>query len=152
MKWWKRNKVEVVKPEDYTDFGIIDRKELAVAASMPVVAASGLIGYMKMNPNRGEMIPVALTNTSVGDVVGGTTLQILATALDPVVDIMVAISLPIASVIMVGAGFFFMLGNSEKGWDIIFKCGMGYIFIQIAPFLIDILGMVGEAIRKGGIS
>lgn len=152
MKWWKRNKVEVVKPEDYTDFGIIDRKELAVAASMPVVATSGLIGYMKMNPNRGEMIPVALTNTSVGDVVGGTTLQILATALDPVVDIMVAISLPIASVIMVGAGFFFMLGNSEKGWDIIFKCGMGYIFIQIAPFLIDILGMVGEAIRKGGIS
>lgn len=152
MKWWKRNKVEVVKPEDYTDFGIIDRKELAVAASMPVVATSGLIGYMKMNPNREEMIPVALTNTSVGDVVGGTTLQILATALDPVVDIMVAISLPIASVIMVGAGFFFMLGNSEKGWDIIFKCGMGYIFIQIAPFLIDILGMVGEAIRKGGIS
>lgn len=148
MKWWKRNKVEVVKPEDYTDFGIIDRKELAVAASMPVVATSGLIGYMKMNPNREEMIPVA----AVGEVVGGTTLQILATALDPVVDIMVAISLPIASVIMVGAGFFFMLGNSEKGWDIIFKCGMGYIFIQIAPFLIDILGMVGEAIRKGGIS
>lgn len=150
MKWWKRNKVEVVKPEDYTDFGIIDRKELAVAASMPVVATSGLIGYMKMNQNSVEMIPVAVTNTSVGEVVGGTTLQILATALDPVVDIMVAISLPIASVIMVGAGFFFMLGNSEKGWDIIFKCGMGYIFIQIAPFLIDILGMVGEAIRKGG--
>lgn len=148
MKWWKRNKVEVVKPEDYTDFGIIDRKELAVAASMPVVATSGLIGYMKMNQNSGEMIPVA----AVGDVVGGTTLQILATALDPVVDIMVAISLPIASVIMVGAGFFFMLGNSEKGWDIIFKCGMGYVFIQIAPFLIDILGTVGEAIRKGGNS
>ena len=148
MKWWKRNKVEVVKPEDYTDFGIIDRKELAVAASMPVVATSGLIGYMNLNTNQnsGEMIPVS----AVGEVVGGTTLQILATALDPVVDIMVAISLPIASVIMVGAGFFFMLGNSEKGWDIIFKCGMGYIFIQIAPFLIDILGMVGEAIRKGG--
>lgn len=150
MRWWKRNKVEVVKPEDYTDFGLIDRKELAVAASMPVVATSGLIGYMNMNtnPNHGEMIPVA----AVGDVVGGTTLQILATALDPVVDIMVAISLPIASVIMVGAGFFFMLGNSEKGWDIIFKCGMGYIFIQIAPLLIDILGTVGEAIRKGGNS
>ena len=148
MKWWKRNKVEVVKPEDYTDFGLIDRKELAVAASMPVVATSGLIGYMNMNqnPNHVEMIPVS----AVGDVVGGTTLQILATALDPVVDIMVAISLPIASVIMVGAGFFFMLGNSEKGWDIIFKCGMGYIFIQIAPLLIDILGTVGEAIRKGG--
>ena len=150
MKWWKRNKVEVVKPEDYTDFGLIDRKELAVAASMPVVATSGLIGYMNMNqnPNHVEMIPVS----AVGDVVGGTTLQILATALDPVVDIMVAISLPIASVIMVGAGFFFMLGNSEKGWDIIFKCGMGYIFIQIAPLLIDILGTVGEAIRKGGNS
>lgn len=80
------------------------------------------------------------------NIVADASLTALATILDPVIDIMVAVSFPIASVIMVGAGFFFMLGQSERAWDIIFKCGIGYLFIQLAPLLLEILKTVGDTI------
>ncbi|MEK4485288.1 hypothetical protein MHH81_06735 [Psychrobacillus sp. FSL H8-0484] len=56
-----------------------------------------------------------------------------AFVLDPLVQIMVAISFPIASVIMIGGAFFFMLGNSEKAWKTIFNAGLGYVIIQMSP-------------------
>jgi hypothetical protein len=63
---------------------------------------------------------------------GEQTLSALAHALDPVVDILVALSFPVASVIIVGACFFFMLGNSEKAWSTIQNAGLGYVLIQVS--------------------
>jgi hypothetical protein len=74
------------------------------------------------------------------------SLEMLATVLDPLVQIMVAISFPIASVIMIGGAFFFMLGNSEKAWQTIFNAGIGYVIIQMSPLFLDILRKVGEAV------
>ncbi|MDM5245779.1 hypothetical protein [Lysinibacillus sp. G4S2] len=74
------------------------------------------------------------------------SLEILATALDPVVQILVAISFPIASVIMVGGCFFFMLGNSEKAWSMIMNAGLGYVLIQMSPLFLEIIRTIGEAI------
>jgi hypothetical protein len=58
----------------------------------------------------------------------------------------VAISFPIASVIMVGACFYFMFGNSEKAWDMIGKAAMGYVIIQLSPLFLEILRKVGESV------
>lgn len=74
------------------------------------------------------------------------SLEVLANALDPLVQILVAISFPIASVIMVGACFFFMFGNSEKAWNMIMNAGLGYVLIQLSPLFLDILREVGEAV------
>ena len=68
----------------------------------------------------------------------------LASALDPVTEILIAISLPIASVIMIGACFFFMFGNNEKAWSLIKNAGLGYILIPLSPLFLDILRTVGE--------
>jgi len=54
----------------------------------------------------------------------------LTTALETLVQILVAISFPITSVIMVGACFFSMLGNSEKSLVINHESGLGYVLIQ----------------------
>jgi len=62
------------------------------------------------------------------------------------VQIMVAISFPIASVIMIGACFFFMFGNSERAWNMIMNAGLGYVLIQLSPLFLDILREVGEAV------
>ncbi|MRX54868.1 hypothetical protein GJU41_12870 [Bacillus idriensis] len=73
-------------------------------------------------------------------------LETLAHALDPLVDLMVALSFPIASVIIIGGCFFFMLGKPERAWSSIQNAGLGYVLIQIMPLLLNVLKEVGGAI------
>ncbi|MEK4666572.1 hypothetical protein [Niallia sp. FSL R7-0271] len=77
---------------------------------------------------------------------GEQTISALAHALDPLVDVLVALSFPIASVIIVGGCFFFMLGNSEKAWSTIQNAGLGYVLIQISPLILSILKQIGNAV------
>lgn len=77
---------------------------------------------------------------------GEKTLQTLAHALDPLVDVLVALSFPVASVIIVGGCFFFMLGNSEKAWSTIQNAGLGYVLIQLSPLILNVLKQIGGAI------
>ena len=74
------------------------------------------------------------------------SLETFANILDPVIQILVSISFPVASVIMVGACFFFMFGNSEKAWGMIMNAGLGYVLIQLSPLFLDILREVGKAV------
>jgi len=85
-----------------------------------------------------EMIPTGF--------ISDASTELLATALDPVIEVLKAISLPIASVIIVGACFMFMFNNAEKGYDMIMKAGLGYILIQLSPMLLKILRQVGESV------
>jgi len=74
------------------------------------------------------------------------SMAMLTTVLDPLIQILVAISFPIASVIMVGACFFFMLGKSERAWTTIFNAGLGYVLVQMSPLFLKILQEVGKAV------
>ncbi|HZG82120.1 MAG TPA: hypothetical protein VEZ13_15220 [Brevibacillus sp.] len=105
----------------------------------------------------GAMIPLAIipaahasaaesVKTTASTVIAGTTLQILAHALDPVVQILVALSLPIASVVMIGGCYFFLFGNSEKAWSTIQNAGLGYILIQLSPLFLKVLEQIGKSI------
>lgn len=145
-------------------------KHVAIAAAVPstVAVGTGLFMFNKFNDVHSSVtIPVASSQQVVEPVIAQTqmpstipvntiaeptgiiaekSLEILATALDPVVQILVAISFPIASVIMVGACFFFMLGNSEKAWSMIMNAGLGYVLINLSPLFLQILKQIGEAI------
>lgn len=105
----------------------------------------------------GTLIPLALTTAahasaaesltaSATQVVAGTTLQVLAHALDPLTQILVAISLPVASVVMIGGCFFFMFGQADRAWSTIQNAGLGYILIQLSPLFIKVLEQVGKSI------
>ncbi|ATP41278.1 hypothetical protein CSE16_15110 [Solibacillus sp. R5-41] len=74
------------------------------------------------------------------------SLEMLATILDPVISILEAISFPIASLIMIGVCFFFLIGNPEKFWGMIMNAGLGYVLIQFSLLCLDILRVVGEAV------
>ncbi|MEH7612170.1 hypothetical protein [Gottfriedia acidiceleris] len=78
-------------------------------------------------------------------VVRETATRTLAHALDPLIEILVATSLPVALVVMVGGCFFFMLGNSEKSWSMIQNAGLGYVLIQLSPLFIKMLEQVGRS-------
>jgi hypothetical protein len=89
--------------------------------------------------------PIAV-EASAKEWMGEQTLSALAHVLDPVIDILVALSFPIASVVIVGACFFFMFGNSEKAWSMIQNAGLGYVLIQVSPLILAVLKNVGEAV------
>ncbi|WP_440705892.1 hypothetical protein [Heyndrickxia oleronia] len=88
-----------------------------------------------------DAVPVGATQY-----IGEKSLEILAHALDPLVELMVALAFPVCSVIIVGSCFFFMLGKSERAWSGIQNAGLGYVLIQILPLLLNVLKAVGDAI------
>lgn len=105
----------------------------------------------------GAMVPLALApafhanaaesvKTVASHAIAGTTLQILAHALDPVAQILVALSLPIASIVLIGGCYFFLFGNSEKAWSTIQSAGLGYVLIQLSPLFIKVLEQIGKSI------
>lgn len=120
----------------------VDKKHVMAfgTALLPLVAVSQMPVFAMHNPVNVEVVPAA--NQHIAD----KTLDVIAHALDPVVELLVAISLPIASVIMIGACFFFMFGNSEKAWSLIMNSGLGYILIQLSPLFLKILKEIGNAV------
>ena len=146
------------------------RKTVALAAIVPTAASIGLLAHRITEGSAGaeqvitasapviEQAPVLFTPQYASlqmantpeviptGYIADTSLEMLANVLDPVVQILVAISFPIASVIMIGACFFFMFGNSEKAWSMIMNAGLGYVLIQLSPLFLDILRKVGEAV------
>jgi hypothetical protein len=98
------------------------------------------------------LVPFALFTPSAfaqepAQYIGEKSMQVIAHALDPLVELMVALSFPIASVIMVGACFFFMFNNADKAWDMIMKAGLGYVLLQLSPLFLKILQEVGTAVN-----
>lgn len=89
---------------------------------------------------------VVAVPSNASEWMGEKTLLALAHVLDPVVDILVALSFPVASVIIVGACFFFMMGNSEKAWTTIQHASLGYVLIQVSPLILDVLKQIGNAV------
>ncbi|MEA0565566.1 hypothetical protein [Lysinibacillus irui] len=172
----KRIKPEVVPVNEYTDYSdrfegdekYATLKHVAIAAAVPstVAIGTGLFMFNKFNDTYSStVIPVAApqqvmepvvaqmpstipvsTIAQPTGIIAEKSLEILATALDPLVQILVAISFPIASVIMVGGCFFFMLGNSERAWNTIMNAGLGYVLIQMSPLFLQILRTIGDAI------
>lgn len=147
----------------------VSKKYMVGAALIPAVTSVGLIAHRLTESQSSTIIPVSapvptpliepliqtptlpINITSTPEIVptgfiADSSLEMLANVLDPLVQIMVAISFPIASVIMIGACFFFMLGNSEKAWGMIMNAGLGYVLIQLSPLFLEILRQVGEAV------
>lgn len=128
----------------------IRKNTLRVATSSIVpILTGGTIGTVGLAMAAGSVFASgtgtqAITVTA-SQVVGETATRTLAHALDPLIDILVAISLPVASVVMVGGCFFFMLGNSDKAWSMIQNAGLGYVLIQLSPLFINMLEQVGKA-------
>ena len=121
---------------------------VATASILPIVSAGtiGTVGFaLAASSVFASGTATQAITVSASQVVGETATRTLAHALDPLVDILVAFSLPVASVVMVGGCFFFMFGNSEKAWSMIQNAGLGYVLIQLSPLFINMLEQVGKA-------
>jgi hypothetical protein len=113
--------------------------------AMKALAATNAVpAMMAAAPASSSAAPIVI-EVGAKQWMGEQTLSTLAHVLDPIVDILVALSFPIASVIIVGGCFFFMFGKSEKAWTTIQNAGLGYILIQVSPLILDVLKKVGDA-------
>ena len=116
---------------------------ITIPANAPVVEPINILSQLPSTlPTNMSSTPEMIPTGFIAD----TSLEMLANVLDPLVQIMVAISFPIASVIMISGCFFFMIGNSEKAWQTIMNAGLGYVLIQLSPLFLQILREVGEAV------
>lgn len=125
--------------------------KLATAAILPLATcgAVGTLGFAMTALASTSAVPVStpmVVTAGAKEWMSAQTLSTLAHVLDPLVDIMVALSFPIASVIIVGSCFFFMFNQSEKAWEMIMKAGLGYVLIQVSPLILDVLKQVGSAV------
>lgn len=177
MLFRKKNKVEVVPESEYTDFGdqYATKKHLAIAMCVPTVAGVGMLAQRLLSNNAEvteeiantvidsatlQPVTTPITQTpittdtltampvnAVTDHVAGASLDVLTTIMDPIIDILVALALPVASLMMVGACFFIMLNQKEKAYSIIFNSAIGYVLIQMSPLLLTILKNAGNAVQ-----
>lgn len=176
MFFKKKNNIEVVPESEYTDYSerfeqYATMKTVAIASIIPTVASVGLVAHRLLSNEPSKTIPISAPVTVpepstiepvINSVVSSTdtvatlaqptgviadkSLDMLANVLDPLVQVMVAVSFPVASVIMIGACFYFMFGNSEKAWSMIMNAGLGYVLIQLSPLFLNILREVGSAV------
>lgn len=68
-------------------------------------------------------------------------------AFQPLIDLIMAFAYPGALAVMLGGALFIIFGNSEKGFSMIQKAGIGYVALMLLPMVFDILAdaMAGVA-------
>jgi hypothetical protein len=67
-------------------------------------------------------------------------------AFDPLVDLMVGLSVPIAGVMITGGALMILIGQKDTGFKWIMNASLGYVLVQLSPMLINLLIGVGAAV------
>lgn len=68
-------------------------------------------------------------------------------AFDPLLDLIISLSIPISSVIIAGAALLILIGQKERGYTMMMNCALGYVLVQMTPLFISLLAGIGGAIR-----
>jgi len=112
---------------------------LTVSAAVKIKAAAAATGAAVVSS-----VP-PMDAVPVGSVSGAITNQVIH-AFDPLVNLMVSLSLPIASVILTGAALMVMINQKEKGYSLMMQASVGYVLVQMIPLFIKLLAGIGAAI------
>jgi hypothetical protein len=111
---------------------------------IPIVGHLTTKGTLAM-ASTGETVTIP-AGEAVTTMASGAVMEKIAHAFDPLIDLMVGISLPIAGVMLTGGALMIMIGQKELGYRLIMNCSLGYVLVQMSPLFIDLLAGVGSAI------
>jgi Type IV secretion system pilin len=124
-----------------------------------IVGGGYLVAAKVMIPAMMITLPIALITRGIpamaatGDVVAVPVAGIpdavkekIIHAFDPLVDLMLSLSAPIAGVMITGGALMVLVNMKEKGYSMIMSSCIGYILVQLTPMLINLLFGVGSAI------
>ncbi len=92
-----------------------------------------------------ESIPVA-ANGPVASYVKGAAKEKIVEAFMPLVDMIQALSYPIALVMLTGGALMFMINQKDKGIGLIQNAAIGYILVQLMPMMMQLLVGIGNTV------
>lgn len=67
-------------------------------------------------------------------------------AFDPLVELMVGLSVPIAGVMITGGALMVMIGQKDLGFKLIMNSALGYVIVQMVPMFMELLIGIGNAV------
>jgi hypothetical protein len=78
--------------------------------------------------------------------VKGQAKEKIVEAFMPLVDMIQALSYPIALVMLTGGALMFMINQKDKGIGLIQNASIGYILVQLMPLLMNMLVGIGNTV------
>ena len=109
---------------------------------IPLIVAGGKSAFA-CEP--GTAIEATAQAIPAGAISGALTGKIIH-AFDPLIELMVSISLPIAGVMLTGGALLIMIGQKDMGFRLIMNSAIGYVLVQMSPLFMDLLAGIGGAI------
>ncbi|MGD6879938.1 hypothetical protein [Bacillus infantis] len=78
--------------------------------------------------------------------VKGQAKEKIVEAFMPLVDMIQALSYPIALVMLTGGALMFMINQKDKGISLIQNASIGYILVQLMPLMMQLLVGIGNSV------
>ena len=75
--------------------------------------------------------------------------DMIVRAFDPIIDVVQGVSYPVCFLLVVGSFLLVMIGQKSKGIAMLKWAAMGFIGVQFAPAIMQILVSVGKAVAAG---
>ena len=117
----------------------------ASKAAIPALAVSIPIALLTKPMMMAQAVPAAAA-VPVAGVISDTVKAKIIHAFDPLVDLMVSLSLPIAGVMLTGGALMIMIGQKDGGFKLIMNAALGYVLVNLSPMFINLLGGIGNAL------
>lgn len=111
-----------------------------------VTLATGVTAISITNKMAFASAPEAIPVTGAGEYIKGAAKEKIVEAFMPLVDMIQALSYPIALVMLTGGALMFMINQKDKGIGLIQNASIGYILVQLMPLLMNLLVGVGETV------
>lgn len=114
-----KSEVKKVNSKKFTEIGVLPLAALPFTHIKSAFAAD----------------PTMATNA----IASGQMYDKVISAFNPLVDLIQALSYPIAMIVVLGGSLFIMIGNKEKGFGMMQAAGLGYVLVQLTPLVLKIL-------------
>jgi uracil phosphoribosyltransferase len=119
-------------------------KESDVLKWGSIIPVSLLGGAIPAMASTGSAIPSGEV-VAVGAISEAAKAKIIH-VFDPLIELMIGLSLPIAGVMLTGGALMIMIGQKDMGMKLIMNSALGYVLVQMSPMFLDLLAGIGSAI------
>lgn len=75
-----------------------------------------------------------------------STKSAIIHAFDPLIELMIDLSLPIAGIMLTGGALMIMIGQKDKGFSLIMNASLGYVLVNLTPLFLTLLESIGKAL------
>lgn len=138
-KWWTDRRFQSV-----VSFGI---PIMFISAGLPPIGL-GRVLASALTPASVAQAPVVSPDDAVPAMSGlsGAAHAKILHAFDPLVNLIQDLAYPIAAVMIATGAIFIMVGNKEKGMQMLQHAALGYILVQLVPLMLSLLVGVGHSV------